>query len=552
MATLILILILAGSGLLNAQDRLERYALILEDPPLAEEPPPSKDLRSSASQDRQWRIEIAQQSVRRLLSQRGCSVTGATRSLLNAVYVAASEGQLQELQSLPGVVRVVPMLPLRRHMDRAVQLVKAPAAWSALGGPQNAGAGVRIGILDTGVDHNHPAFQDSTLQPAPGYPKCPPKDCAFTNNKVIVARSYVESLVLGDQPEYSRPDDTSARDRVGHGTATAMVAAGAQTSGPAATVSGIAPKAFLGSYKVYGSPGVNDYTFDDVVIQALEDALNDGMDIVILALGRAALWGPEDRGSDCGNPASRACDPRTEAVERAVRAGLTVVVSAGNDGDLGLKLPALNSINTPGAAPSAITVGASTNSHILFSSVRPSGGDVPAGLRRVPTLLGNGPKPAGPLTAPLRDVATMERDGLACEPIAAGSLSGAIALIDRGDCGFAVKVNHAQKAGALAAIIVQRQGSNFLFPMTGLSETGIPAALIGSTDGRALRSLLASHPDRPVTLDPSLEAVDAEFDTVAYFSSQGPAIGGSAIKPELVAVGTDLYVATQRFDPNGD
>ena len=65
-----------------------------------------------------------------------------------------------------------------------------------------------------------------------------------------------------------------------------MIAAGVQNAGPLATITGVAPKAFLGNYKVFGSPGVNEYTFRSAWIQALTDAVNDGMDIVTLSLGR--------------------------------------------------------------------------------------------------------------------------------------------------------------------------------------------------------------------------------------------------------------------------
>ena len=59
-----------------------------------------------------------------------------------------------------------------------------------------------------------------------------------------------------------------------------------------------------------------------------------------------------------------------------------------------------------------------------------------------------------------------------------------------------------------------------------------------------------AHADRPATMDPALVSQDADYDTVAFFSSHGPAIGTYGIKPELVAVGTDLYTATQTYDPN--
>jgi uncharacterized protein (TIGR03437 family) len=542
---LLLLPALAGAG------RLDRWALVLEDPPVAARIESRQELARPAATDAASRIRQAQAGVRAALAGRGITVTGAAGTLVNAVFVAAGEDRVAELRAIPGVARVERMLPLKRQLDRAVELVNAPAAWNTLGGIQNAGAGVKIGLLDTGIDQNHPAFQDSSLRPPAGYPKCLPAECAYTNNKVIVARSYVDMLVLGDQPEYSRPDDLSPRDRVGHGTAAAAVAAAGRVSGPAATVSGVAPKAFLGSYKIFGSPGVNDVTFDDVVIQALDDAFRDGMDLVNLSIGQPALWAPADRGSVCGKSGSTACDLRVEAVENAVARGMPVVVSAGNSGDFGDQLPTLNTIHSPGTAPGVITVGATTNSHIYYSSVQVTGADAPADLRRVLALFGNGPKPAQPLTAPLRDVAKLEDNGKACSPLANGSLAGAIALILRGDCGFDTKVGYAQKAGAVGVVLYQAE-SNSIFPPTGLEQTGIPAVLIGSRDGGKLKDFLATHPDRPVTLDATLRAENAPADEVAFFSSQGPNIGTSGIKPELVAVGTDLYMPTQDYDPNGD
>ena len=151
----------------------------------------------------------------------------------------------------------------RLNLNRATQLVNAPAAWTALGGVQNAGAGIKIAIIDTGIDQTHPAFQDSSLAMPAGYPICSGSDCAFTSNKVIVARSYVRLVAAGSDPQNpaadSRPDDYSPRDRIGHGTAVASCAAGMPTLSPAGlTLTGVAPKAYLGNYKVFGSPEVNE------------------------------------------------------------------------------------------------------------------------------------------------------------------------------------------------------------------------------------------------------------------------------------------------------
>ena len=260
---------------------------------------------------------------------------------------------------------------IKPDLDRAAELQKVSAAWSAVGGAANAGAGVKIGIIDSGIDQNHPGFQDSSLRPPAGFPK---GETAYTNSKVIVARSYIREVAKGfstDPIETSRPDDYTPRDRVGHGTAIAMIAAGASNTGPAGTIQGIAPKAFLGNYKIFGSPGVNDGSKFAAFNQALQDALADGMDIVTLSMseGNPAFYGPLDAESACGGN----CDIYSQAVESAITGGMVVVVSAGNSGNIGKRAETLTSIHFPGTAPSAITVGAAANSHALYQTLRVSG-----------------------------------------------------------------------------------------------------------------------------------------------------------------------------------
>ena len=154
-----------------------------------------------------------------------------------------------------------------------------------------------------------------------GFPLCASLlNCAYVNNKVIVARSYVPLLNSGDATT-STPDDYSPRDRVGHGTATAMAAAGVTNTGPSDTITGVAPKAFLGSYKVFGSPGVNPFASGDAIIEALDDAFNDGMDIASLSLGGPALTGPLDSGGTCGGNAGQVCDPEATAGRKPWRRG---------------------------------------------------------------------------------------------------------------------------------------------------------------------------------------------------------------------------------------
>ena len=216
------------------------------------------------------------------LAARKVRVSSTSQILVNAIFVHVTPEQAAALKNIPGVKWIQYLPPSKPALNAAVNLVGVPAAWSTIGGSANAGAGVKIGIIDTGIDQNHPGFKDTGFTPPAGFPK---GDTGYTNNKVIVARSYVSMLVNPD-PIYSTPDDLSPRDRQGHGTAIAMIAAGVQNAGPLATITGVAPKAFLGNYKVFGSPGVNEYTFRSAWIQALTDAVTDGMDIVTLSLGR--------------------------------------------------------------------------------------------------------------------------------------------------------------------------------------------------------------------------------------------------------------------------
>ncbi len=534
----------------GAAQTYERYALILNDPPVSEFSESNRNAPQAVGESHRQRILAAQNSLRSELARRNFAVTGSVDTVLNAVFVRATPDRLDELRALPGVKGVVRMRRMMPKLDRAAVLVNAQGAWNALGGDQKAGLGMKIAIIDSGIDQTHPAFQDNSLAIPAGFPKCgAPADCAFTNNKVIVARSYVQPASPVD-PATSRPDDYSPRDHVGHGTGVAMAAAGERNTGPADTIEGIAPKAFLGSYKVFGSPGVNDGAFDDQIINALEDAVKDGMNVAVLSLGGPALSGPLDVGPACGLTGTTPCDPEAVAIENATKSGLLVVAAGGNEGDTGSRLPTMNTVDSPGHAPSAIAVGATTNSHTWVSGVRVSGGGAPSIIQKIEGQLGDGPQPFWPVTAPLRDVAVVSREAFACSSIPAKSLSGAFALIERGNCDFVVKVTNAQNAGAVGVIFWDPNTDTSDSP-SGLANTAIPAVLIGVTGGKALKTFIDAHPGFPATIDPFVMPVDATANTVVDFSSRGPSFIGS-IKPDVAAVGTDLYLAAENYDPNGD
>jgi minor extracellular serine protease Vpr len=545
---------LLGWSLLQGQTAPGRYGIILEDAPISERFAVKQTVRSAEAISYERQIDTKQKAIRGELSVRKIHVTGAVNTVLNAVFVVAPQDRVAELKTLPGVKGVVPLKRYHMELNRATQVLNAPAAWNALGGLQSAGQGMKIAVLDSGIDQTHPAFQDNALPMPGGYPLCSGSDCAFTSNKIIVARSYVRQLSAGSAPNPaadSRPDDYSPRDRDGHGTAVASCAAGAWYNG-SIQISGMAPKAYLGNYKIYGSPGLNDGTTDDVIIQAAEDAVKDGMDIITFSSGSPALSGPLDSGAVCGNNAGVPCDLVAQTFENVARNGVVVVAAAGNEGQDGVSAdaPSFNSISSPADAPSVIAAGAITNSHSFGEIVTVPGSDAPANLRSIATVSGDANVPPGAITGPLRDVTQFGDNGLACATLPTGSLIGSIALIERGDCTFDVKLSNAIDAGAIAVIFYMADQSAMI-AMGGLASFVTPAVMISNADGLALKSFAETHPGNAATLDPAGIEQNAQTDEVAGFSSIGPTTGDAALKPDVLAVGTNVYMAGESYDPSG-
>ena len=542
-----------------------RYALILEDPPVLERFASREVSESVAARSYRQQIEAKQASLKQELATRNIRVTSSVSIVMNAVFVAAPPERLAELKSLTGVKGVVQQRRYQLNLNRATQLVNAPAAWTSLGGLAKAGTGMKVGIIDTGIDQNHASFQDSSIPALAGYPKCNVSNCAaYTNNKVIVARSYVSLLSAGTDPSNlaadSRPDDYSPRDRVGHGTGTASCAAGASNTSPSGLViNGMAPKAYVGNYKVFGSPGLNEFTFDEPMINALNDAVADKMDVVSMSIGGLAITGPLDTGAACGNPAGVPCDLTPPVIERVVKAGMVVVVSAGNDADgaASLNPVALGTIESPADAPSAIAVGASDSSHFMTEGVEVTGPGVPSNIQLVGGAFGDNTFLIGAVGAPLRDVTQLGDDGLACSALPAGSLNGAFALILRGNCNFSVKVINAQNAGATGVILYMADQSTLISPSVGSAI--IPTIMIPNTAGVALKAFIDANAGRRVLIDgAAIEQNKTSSGVLAAFSSLGPTVGDNFLKPDLVAVGgsdtfyTELYIPTQSYDPLSD
>ncbi len=447
------------------------------------------------------------------------------RKLANAVSVEVSPTEVAAIAALPGVKRVELVKEVHTLLDASVPLINAPALWARLGGVGAAGQGMKIAILDTGIDITNPLFSDAGFTMPAGFPRANNGSDTLTNNKVIVAKSF-----LSGSPK-------TALDENGHGTNVAGIAAGNfGTLSPLGLLSGVAPQAYLGNYRVLGATGGGP---SDLIARGMEEAVADHFDVISMSLGT------DDPPSAPGF--------LEDAVQQAVDAGVVVVIAAGNTNDSDAGQPM--TISSPGIAPAAITVGATSNSHLAGSRatavVSVAGSDDPSLINvRAPRGIGAVDPPAldgalGPL--PCVDVSTLDSGNRACSSLPSGSLTGKIALVERGNnCSFANKVNNADQAGARAVIIYNKDvsegvdGGEDLFAF-GVDATKILSVLVKRSTGLALKSWLQSHPGAQVSITPQpIGEVSVPSDVLASFSALGPSVV-EGLKPDVSAPGIGIY-----------
>ena len=272
----------------------------------------------------------------------GLRVRAHMSTVIDALVVTLPRSELSRLAGVPGVKRVWPAVTYHAQTDQVPAVVGAPAIWSGLsGGLAATGDGIRIAVIDDGIDMTRPSFSGEGYKYPAGFPKGIESG---TNGKIIVARAFA-------------PPGSSARMRTAfdpdgseHGTHVAGIAAGlsgisGESQGVTLTgLSGVAPHAYLGSYRVLTTP-TPSFGLDGngpEIARAIDQAVADGMDVLNLSLGE-----PEVESAN---------DLVARAIHGAARAGVVTVVAAGNSGDdLGG-----GSVSSPGSAPDAITVAATS------------------------------------------------------------------------------------------------------------------------------------------------------------------------------------------------
>jgi len=487
--------------------------------------------RLDSTQAVSYRAQLARTQglmMGRLRALNGVQVQGSTNTVVNAIFARVPVEQYFAVRRLSGVKKVYFSRRYRMDLNAAASVLNAQGLWARTSGQTNAGLGAKIGVIDSGIDYSNPMFADSTAPTPSSYPSGFPKydtaaDQAYTNHKVIVARNYVNTNY-----GYAAQSVNDARDELGHGTFVAGCAAGKVYNAPLAQISGMAPAAFLGSYKVFGTPGINEYALSSGIDAAIDDAVNDGMDVLNLSFGGLDYVPPSE-------------DIEVEYINNAIAAGLVVVMAAGNEG------PDPHTIDSPGSAPDAIAVGAVWNSRAFAPQLHVTGpGTVASDLQNIAYQNGSGPAISTAINSiPIVDVSTLDGTGLACSSLPSGSLSGKIALIERGACTFSTKVTNASSASARAVVVYNNVLGAQPFTMGGLTSTAIPAVMVSNPDGLALKSFVAAYPATTLTIDVSstVVAVSTTPDILLDFSSRGPS-PDFGIKPDIMAVGANVYSAT--------
>lgn len=428
--------------------------------------------------------------------------------LFNGLSVRIDPKDVGTLSRIPGVKAVFPVLTMSVDptlVNEGAELATALAQTGAdyvqetLG---YTGAGVKVGIIDTGIDLDHPAFGSGCTTAS--FPNAP--NCRIRGGYDFVGNAYTgpgAAIVPGGKPD----------DCAGHGTHVAGIV------GANGLVKGVAPDVTLHAYRVFGCSGS---TQSDVMIAAMEKALADGMQIVNMSIGAPLQW-PQY--------------PTAAAATRMVNKGMVVVTSIGNSGETGTTPLGLYAGGAPGTGAKVIGVANFMNTHITTPrSFTASPDDRRFAYNQA----------TGAPTAPTSGTYALARTGTqtstddACTALPAGSLTGKVALIRRGICGFNIKSINAQNAGAVAVVVYNNVPGIQSITVAGPPAPTIPVVSISQADGHVLDTRLASGAvDITWTADPGQAALP-NAGVIDTSSSYGLAADLS-FKPNLGAPGGLIF-----------
>ncbi len=411
--------------------------------------------------------------------------------LFNGLSISMEPSQLGKLVRIPGVRNIYPVEIIavpepqqgpEPELLTSLAMIGADIAQSELG---YTGAGIKVAVMDTGIDYDHPDLGGGFGQ---GY-------------RVAYGWDFVGDAFNADptSPSYNPVPvpDPDPDDCHGHGTHVAGII------GANGNLTGVAPGVTFGAYRVFGCAGS---TTADIMLAAMEKALADGMDILNMSIGSAFQW-PQY--------------PTAMAATRLVNKGMVVVASIGNNGANGLY-----SAGAPGVGKKVIGVASYDNTHLYLPYFTVSGSNI----GYITMTFSPDPPTSGSY-----QIVPANIDGT---PITPGSLVGKVALVRRGVHSFRVKAINAIAAGAVAVVIDNNAAGLFSGTLGSALPTPRPVVGISLADGNFIRA--QATPIMMTWTDQKASFVSPTGGLISSFSSYGLA-PDLTLKPDIGAPGGNIY-----------
>src|SRR5438874_5388865 len=495
-----------------------------------------------------------QDSVKSQIQTAGGKILAQFQSALNGIKVQIPASKLNQLRSISGVIALLPV-----HNDvpdnvTSVPYIGAPTVWDA---PTNfRGEGIKVGIIDTGIDYTHANFAgpgtpaDYTAAHATSTAPANPLYFGPSAPKVKGGFDLVGDAYDANNSSSVPMPEPNPLDCNGHGSHVSGTAAGFGVTSGGATYAGpynpsiytpgaftigpgVAPKADLYAYRVFGCMGSTYVTF-----VALNVGFDDGMDVINMSLG---------------SPFGTADDASAAASTNVAKAGMIVVSSAGNSG------PNQYITGAPASGTGTISI-AANDAHASFPGATMA-------ISTDGTITAQNSNGASFTNGTMLSVAVL-RTSYPNGPISLGcsdadytgypsGVAGKLVVTLRGTCSCVGRAIRAQRCVAAAAAMLNTdtgyppfEGQITSDPDTGFQYTvtipffGIRGVITTATsDSSKLAGADTTTPPGPsgtVTLTNTTIA-NPTFSSFASFTSGGPRNGDSWLKPDITAPGVAVF-----------
>jgi subtilisin family serine protease len=479
-----------------------------------------------------------QDEVVRQLRAAGGTVVGRLVASQNAVLAVVDTGVLERISELRSVQAIRPVVNSRLALVDTVPQIGAAVVQT--GGV--TGEGVRVAVLDSGVDYTHAnlggpgtpqafraAYGDGTADPANRT-----RDGLFPTAKVVGGWDFVgEKWPFGEDGGIEPDEDPI--DIGGHGTHVADILAGVRADG---THRGVAPGATLYAFKVCSAVASDCNGF--ATLLALDACLHpDSPELSLDAADDGTLLRLVENPVDIinlslGTGYGMMQDDKAYVVQLLSDFGITVVAAAGNQGDL----PYV--VDSPGIAPGAISVAETRTAGARIHPIRLVATSNRGGVAALLTSANTADNAWAPVDRDVDGVGVVLGRGCAGDtyPVEDAAIAGRVAVVERGDCDVSEKVDRAARAGAVAVVVVNNVPGDPPGFSRGAGSVFVPTLVVSQADGATLRTLLERSPRARILFGPS-QSIEAAGSMVGA-SSRGPSYTFHAIKPELGAPGASV------------